>query len=152
MSRAIVAGVILAAVGLLTAGKAMSMAKKCLFSEVQGVVLSNNQPVSGAVVEREYRWTWKGETGKDQATTGPKGEFKFPAIYRSSLGSFLPHEPMVRQTILIRHAGQTYKAWMLDKGNYEENGELNGKPIVLVCRLETEPKRTGEVFGICDLQ
>ncbi|MGH7470489.1 MAG: DUF6795 domain-containing protein [Longimicrobiales bacterium] len=151
-SKVVVAGVMVAAAGLLAAGKAMSMGKKCLFSEVQGVVLSNNQPVAGAVVEREFRWTWKGEVGKDQTTTGPKGEFKLPAIYRSSIGSFLPHEPMVRQTILIRHGGQTYKAWMLDKSNYDENGELQGKPIMISCRLETEPKHTGEVYGICDLQ
>jgi hypothetical protein len=151
-SKVVVAGVIIAATGLLASRKALSMGKKCMFSEVQGVVLHNNQPVMGAVVEREFKWTWKGETGKDQTTTGSKGEFRLPAIYRSSMGSFLPHEPIVRQTILIQHGGQTFKAWMLDKSNYDENGELQGKPIRLLCRLETEPKRSGEVFGICDLQ
>ena len=153
-SKAIATGIGIAAVlVLLAAGKAIAMGKMCLFSEVQGTVLLNNQPVPGAVVEREFRWSWKDETGKDEITTGPSGEFKFPAIHRNSLlGSLMPHQPVIRQTILIRHGDQTYKAWMFDKLNYDENGELKGKPIVLSCRLETEPKRTGEVFGICDLK
>jgi hypothetical protein len=58
---------------------------------------------------------------------------------------------MVRQTILIKHAGQTHKAWMFDKANYDDNGELQGKPIRLTCRLESHPTRRGDVFGICEL-
>jgi hypothetical protein len=144
------AGLVLASALILVAGKAF-MGKMCLFSEVKGKVLINGQPVQGAVVEREFRWAWKGEVGKDSVTTGRDGDFTLPAIYRSSLfGSMLPHEPMVRQTILIKNGAQTYKAWLFDKGNYDENGELNGKPIVLSCSLQNEPKQTGEVFGICD--
>ena len=64
-SKAIATGIGIAAVlVLLAAGKAIAMGKMCLFSEVQGTVLLNNQPVPGAVVEREFRWSWKDETGK----------------------------------------------------------------------------------------
>ena len=143
----------LLAAGLLLALSGTSMAKMVIFSAVQGRVLEQGEPVAGAVVEREFRWAWKDETGTDRATSGADGSFSLPAIERSSfLGSLLPHEPMVRQTILIRHGGKTYKAWMFDKGNYDNNGELKGRPIVMVCRLENAPKKTGEVFGICDLE
>jgi hypothetical protein len=128
------------------------MGKMVLFSSVRGRVLLADKPVPDAAIEREFRWAWKEESGTDSATTDANGEFALPAIVRSSfLGSFLPHEPMVRQTILIKHSGKTYKAWMFDKGNYRDNGELQGRPIVLTCRLETEPQHHGEVYGICEL-
>lgn len=128
------------------------MAKMVIFSAVKGRVLDNGKPVAGAVVEREFRWAWKEENGTDTTTSNAAGEFSLPAIERSSLlGSLLPHEPMVRQTILIKHAGKTHKAWMFDKGNYKDNGELGGKPISITCRLENQPVRHGDVYGICEI-
>lgn len=128
------------------------MAAMVIFSAVSGKVMHAGQPVAGAVVEREFRWAWKEENGKDVVTTDAAGEFRLPAIERNSLlGAVLPHEPMVRQTILIKHAGKTHKAWLFDKSNYDDNGELKGKPIRLTCRLESQPVRRGEVFGICEL-
>ena len=128
------------------------MGKMVLFSAVRGKVLLAGKPIQGAVVERDFRWAWKDENGRDNATTDASGDFSLPAVVRSSfLGSLLPHEPMVRQTILITYGGKTYKAWMFDKGNYADNGELQGRPIVMTCRLETEPQRRGEVYGICEL-
>lgn len=128
------------------------MGKMVLFSAVRGTVLQDGKPVSGAAVDREFEWAWKSETGRDGTTTDANGAFALPDITRKSLfGSLLPHEPLVKQTITITHAGKTYKAWVMFKRDYDENGELNGKPIVMTCRLETEPQRRGEVFGICEL-
>jgi hypothetical protein len=136
----------------LLAAQGNAMASMVIFSAVSGKVLQAGQPVAGAVVEREFRWAWKEESGKDATTTDAGGEFRLPLIERNSLlGSVLPHEPMVRQTILIKHGGKTHKAWMFDKSNYDDNGELKGKPIRLTCRLESQPARRGEVFGICEL-
>jgi hypothetical protein len=110
-------------------------------------------PMSGAVVEQDFRWAWKGEEGRAQVKTDSDGKFSFPAINRKSFfGSLLPHEPMIRQTILIRHEGKEYKAWMFDKGNYKKNGELQGKPISLYCELEAPLSHKGEVYGICQLR
>jgi hypothetical protein len=146
------ASVALAAGALCLAMQGPAMAKMVLFSTVNGIVLQGDQPVAGAVVEREFRWAWKSETGTDRAETNVRGEFSLPAIERTSLtGSLLPHEPNVRQTILIKHRGQTYKAWMFDKGNYKPEGEI-GRPIVMTCRLESEPTHHGDVFGICELR
>jgi len=154
LARRTAAGLVLAiaTAGLLLATQGSAMAKMVMFSAVSGQVLQDGKPVAGALVEREFRWSWKSETGTDSTQTDASGAFRLPVIERSSfMGSLLPHEPNVRQTILIKHGGKTHKAWMFDKGNYKLDGEL-GKAIVMTCRLEREPMHTGDVFGICELQ
>jgi len=129
-----------------------AMAKMVIFSAVQGKVLLNGSAVKGAEVVRRYRWTWKREDGEDRTFTDEGGKFSMPPIERSSLlGSLLPHEPVIEQTITIRHLGRDYDAWMLDKRDYDLNSELQGKAIVMTCHLEAEPARHGKVFGICEL-
>jgi len=137
---------------LLVIDEASAMGKKCLFSAVTGVVLDHGKPVEGAVIERSYEWSWKNQKGGDQAATDAEGAFSLPVIWGRSLSaSLLPHEPNVRQTLLITYQGKTYDGWFFNKGDYRENDEL-GRPIRLVCRLESEPQRRGEVFGICEPQ
>ncbi len=129
------------------------MGKMCLFSAVRGVVLDHGKPVVGARIERSYDWDWKGTKGQDETSTDAHGAFAMPALWgRSLLGSLLPHEPVVEQTILIQHGGNTYRAWMFDRHNYSENGELHGKAISLICRLEAEVTHHGAVYGICEPQ
>ena len=145
--------VLVGALLLTTANEAKAMGKMCLFSAVRGVVLDHGKPVAGARIERSYKWAWKDQAGADETTTDAQGVFTLPAIWgRSLLGSILPHEPFVEQTILIQYGGATYNAWMLDKRDYDENGELDGRPISLLCKLEAEPVHHGRVFGICELQ
>lgn len=130
------------------------MGKLCMFSEVNGVVLRDGAPVEGALVERTFVWTSsRGETATDSTETGSQGEFHFPPAFKRSLtASILPHNPRIRQTILIRHEGEEYQAWVFVKGNYREDGELQGRPLALVCDLEEEPARLDGVFGICRLR
>lgn len=151
----LMAGVVLACALLLTTvSEANAMGKMCLFSAVRGVVLDHGKPVEGARIERSYKWMWNNKMGSDEVVTDAAGKFSLPAIWGSSLlGSLLPHEPYVRQTILIHRGEVTYKAWMFNKGEYRENGELGGRSISLICRLESEPKRNAEgVYGICETQ
>jgi hypothetical protein len=136
--------------------KAHAMGKMHLFSAVQGVVVQKGAPVEDAVVEREYFWHWKDKREKLQVKTDATGGFKFPEATGSSfLGGLLPHEPVIQQTIRITHKGQTYTAWAFDKGDYEANTELEGKPISLVCDLDQAPSHKGprdRVYGICQLR
>lgn len=134
--------------------KAAEMKKNFLFSEVQGRVLWEGQPVANAIIEREYHWHWKDERGKDSATSNQKGEFHFPEITGVSIsGLLIPHEPMIKQTLTIHHENKIYKAWAFDKGNYERFGELKGRPLILQCDLSREPQRDIEhgFFGHCVL-
>lgn len=125
-----------------------------LFSEVNGVVTSDGQPVSGAEVERTYHWGWKDVEKKEKTVTGQDGRYHFPEVVESSFfGSFMPHEPLIGQRIYIRYQGQQYKGWKHSKHNYRKNGEL-GRPINLRCDLGTEPslKEDEEVYGICTIE
>jgi hypothetical protein len=129
------------------------MAKMVIFSAVRGQVLQGGQPVAGAVIERTFKWAWNDETGTDSATTGADGEFFLPPIERRSwLGALLPHEPEIDQKIVIRHGGKTYPAWSLLKYDYVHHSELKGRPINILCRLEAQALRRGELFGICEPQ
>lgn len=130
------------------------MAKMIIFSAVDGIITHNGAPVAGAKVERSFNWGMKDETGGDATVTDAQGHFSLPTITRRSWMSFLPHEPVVQQTIIVHVEGSSYKAWMYFKRNYDDNGEL-GRPIRLTCRLESDPAARpasyNTVFGICDL-
>lgn len=134
-------------------GESQAMAQMYLFSEVHGVVTHQGKPVVGAIVEQHYVWHWKNERGQTQVNTDAEGKFRFPAIVKSSLmASVLPHEKIIEQTILIKHEGNTYKAWVFDKSNYNQNGELKGKPIVIECELQNPLTHKGDIYGICELR
>jgi hypothetical protein len=134
---------------MLLLAQGSAMAKFVIFSAVSGKVLHNGKPVSGAVLERTF--VWQEEQATDSVTTAGDGTFSFPKIERGSfLSSLLPSEPLSEQTIMIRHQGKAYKAWYFVKRNYRDNGELEGRPLRMTCRLEAEPKLQGKVFGLCE--
>lgn len=139
---------------VLLGGCRMALSKELyLFSETEGVVLQNDRPVAGAEVERTYNWHWKDKIGSEATRTDEQGRFRFPAATGSSLlGVLLPHEPVVVQKIHIRHQGKVYEAWMYTKHNYEPNGELDGQPLRLVCRLDSPPTYRDKVYGICTIE
>ena len=125
---------------------------KTLFSKVDGVVLNHGKPVPNAVVTRHFNFGWTDEEKTETTTAGQDGRFNFPKITRFSLAtSLVPHEPLVSQTIKIHLDGKEYIAWHLLKHNYDDNGELGGKPINLVCELTREPDFDAKtkVAGIC---
>lgn len=127
-----------------------AMAEMVIFSALSGKVLLAGKPVVGAVIERSF--DWQEETATDRTTTAADGGFSLPVIERRSfLSSIFPSEPMTEQTITIQHGGKRYKAWYFLKRNYRDNGELDGRPIRLTCRLEAEPQLRGKVFGICEI-
>jgi hypothetical protein len=143
---------------LLFSTESMAMFNYYIFSEVRGVVVSNGKPVAGAVLERTYDWTWKNQKGRDETVTNDKGEFHFPEITGFALLGWLPHEPVIEQTIRITYDAKSYVAWGHNKHNYDRNGELNGKTPMLYCALEAKDtiKESGSwggaVTGICELR
>jgi hypothetical protein len=130
---------------------AMSVTKT-LFSKVHGVVLNHGKPVPDAVITRSYNFGWTDEEKTESTTAARDGSFHFERVSRFSLAtSLIPHEPSVSQTIKIHHDGKEYIAWHLLKHNYEDNGELGGKPINIVCELTRAPDIDPQtkVAGIC---
>lgn len=126
-----------------------------LFSEMSGQVLYHGSPVAGATLERHYTWHWNDESRTDTATTDASGHFQLPAVTAKSFwAGLLPHQPVIEQSVLIRHQGKEYKAWLNTKYNYDDKGELQGRALRLVCRLENEPKPLEDdgPYGICTLE
>ncbi|RZI58285.1 MAG: hypothetical protein EOP37_16500 [Rubrivivax sp.] len=144
------------ALGLFTQGHAMAFPKTFyLFSEVNGVVLLDGRPVEGVEVEQKYNWHWGEKKASRTTRTDAQGRFHFPVITgRSITGSLLPHEPVIVQEIHFVHQGKTHHGWFQAKHNYENQGELDGQPMRLVCDLKDEPTGRPEIqsYGICTVQ
>lgn len=127
-------------------------AKKCLFSAVNGIVLLDGKPVSGAEVEHFYHWDGPDKSNRITVKTDAEGWFSVDAIYDdAAMTYFLPTSPSIQQELTIRHEGREYEAYLVFKENYDENGELGGKPLSLVCDLDDEPGNDGGFYGICRL-
>lgn len=128
------------------------MGKLYLFSEVHGSVKQKGYAIEGAVIERQYVWGWKNKIYLDQTVTNVHGEFSFPeATEESFFASLLPHQPIIKQTILIKYKEKTYKAWLFDKEDYKSKSELNGRAISLLCDLDAQITHKGTVYGICEI-
>jgi hypothetical protein len=129
--------------------------KKCVFSAVEGRVVNDGVPVANATIKRTYEWDDEDVT--DEIKTDENGYFSFSEKYESSFWTLFPHNPSVGQLINIHVGDEKYQAWGFIKGNYDVNGELDGKPMNLFCDL-LSPKETYKVnilkdyIGICQLQ
>jgi hypothetical protein len=87
--------------------------------------------------------------------TDANGRYRLPVItWRSITGSFLPHEPVMERNIQFVYQGKTIRGWLHAKHNYEDMGELEGKPLRLGCDLKDEPVGPPEIrsYGICTVQ
>jgi hypothetical protein len=122
-----------------------------LFSEVHGTVLKDGVPVEGAVVRQEVVWSDnKDEISPREVASDRDGRFSFPVVVRSAGAiRIVPHQPVILQKLVIRQGGIEYEAWRHTKNSYEENSELSGRPLNLVCELSREPDFEGTHYGIC---
>jgi hypothetical protein len=133
---------------------AMSLfSDRVFFPEVRGVVTDRGKPIEGAEIERSFHAAMQDEKGLDLTRTDVSGHFLFKKITKSSsLLSMLPHEPVIGQNIIIKVGGKEYMAWQYVKHDYDDNGELNGKPIDIICDIASDPAKQGGIYGICRLK
>jgi hypothetical protein len=128
------------------------ISKLVLFSEVNGQVVDGGKPVEGAIVTRHYNWAWTDAESTEQTVTDKEGRFSFKRVTtRSITANLFPHQPVVFQKIDININSRTFKAWRFRKGDYDNNGELDGKAIDVICDIDTEPEWRGKVFGISSI-
>lgn len=122
-----------------------------LFSEVHGTVLKDGAPVQGAKVLQEVVWSDnKDEIPARETVSDDSGQFSFPAVeHNAGALRVVPHQPVILQKLIIRYGGVDYPAWRHTKNSYEENSELGGKRMELVCELSREPDFEGTHYGIC---
>jgi len=125
--------------------------KVYLFSEVNGLVTLDGQPVEGADVIRSANY---GEIYSDRTTTDKDGKFFLGEMTTSKLSALLPGQHVIDQSILIRNHDKEFKAWELTRVGSGPNAELDIK-LNLHCELNNEHIKQEfnyKVFwGICRL-
>jgi hypothetical protein len=122
-----------------------------LFSEVHGTILDRGIPVPNAEIVQKVVWSDNPEDVKEaRARSDADGRFHFdPVMGPAGLTRLIPHQPVILQRITIRHEGVDYPAWRHTKDTYENNSELDGKPLNLSCELSRSPDFDGTHYGIC---
>lgn len=112
-----------------------------LFSPVNAIVTMNSAPVVGAKVLRTYQWRWGDKKYSDDTVTDARGAFHFDKLTGFSLTAWLPHEPVISQTIIVHYKDVVHKVWDCSKRDYALNGELDGREIKVTFQLDMEPQK-----------
>ena len=153
ISRALIA---IISINVIIAGNLWGMSmfdafKVYLFSEVNGVVTLEGQPVVGAEVIRSANY---GKAYTDKAITDKEGKFFFSEMTTSKISALLPGQHVIDQSIIIRNQNKEFKAWELTRVGSGPNAEL-GIDLNLLCELGNEyakQESNYKVFwGICRL-
>lgn len=133
-------------------GCAMGLSSRLvLFSEVHGTVLKDGMPVQGATVIQEVVWSDnKNDVPPTTVSSAVDGRFSFPVVERNAgVMRVVPHQPVILQKILIRYEGVEYTAWRHTRNSYEDNSEMDGRPLRLECELSRAADFEGTHYGIC---
>ena len=112
-----------------------------IFSEVDGVVLMNGKPVSGAKVIRTA--DYKDKVHSNTVVTDEQGRFHFDDIYTYSMRL---SETVIYQEINIQYDNNEYQAWRLIKRHDNRYGELTDpeKPDAPIKKLNLTCELTGD--------
>ncbi len=149
-NRVLVASI--AALALSESGGVLALGLKYdLVSDINLTLLLNGEPVQGVEVTRKYHWTW-GEYSKTRVkSTDGDGKVFFPKESGRAMMAWLPHEPVIPQTLTAVVGGTVYKLWYTSKHNYDDLGEVPGRKLNLRCELLDEPRAhfDTQTFGIC---
>lgn len=111
--------------------------KVCLFSAISGTITLDGKPVVNA---RLVRTGDRDGPRVDETLTDERGYFEFPAMFERTVTKFLPMEFVASQKMMVQHQGIEYEMWNSVKRKREENTESRGKPLVVVCELNSEEK------------
>jgi len=111
--------------------------------------------VAGATVKRQTKYQSK--TSVETTSTDSNGLFHFDAKFTNSLAKFMPVETVITQNIIFEHDNKEYEGWKSVKRSTEENSELEGKPLDLMCELSKTESGVTEngsqvIIGICEWQ
>lgn len=150
--RVVGAVIFLCMVFSFSQGCAMGLSRRLvLFFEVHGTVLKDGKPVQGAAVIQEVVWSDnKGDVPPTTVSSAVDGHFSFPVVERNAgMMRLVPHQPVILQKILIRYEGVEYTVWRRIRNSYEENSEMDGRPLRLECELNRAADFEGTHYGIC---
>ena len=123
------------------AGVMFGLKKEYLFSEVEGQLLRKGVPLENVVI----RQMCSGDDQKDmifETRTGKKGMFRFGEVTQPSRfhGPFDPFSaPQILAAVMD---GEEEELWINVKRSTKERSESDGKPLILVCDLDSPMKES----------
>ncbi|MCG6943480.1 MAG: carboxypeptidase-like regulatory domain-containing protein [Thiohalocapsa sp.] len=144
--------VILACCAVVLPGSATAMGKAFVMCSAWNARLihPDGSPAAGVRLTRTWKWAWNGTTGSDSATTDADGRFRFPEATASGFfAALLPHESHIAQRVEADTPDGPITIWRASKRDYDSNGELDGRPLDLVCTLTGERMREGLFISTC---
>lgn len=120
-----------------------------LVSQMEGTLVDKDlRPVSNVRVERSWEWGWNGKKGSDVSTTDAQGHFQFRKVTGFSLTAILPHQPQIEISITAQGPSGPVALYERTKSDYDDNSEMGGKPLNIVCRIDLEPAlQLGRYWG-----
>lgn len=111
-----------------------------LASQMRGTVVDKDmRPVPNVRVERTWEWPINGRKGAHVRVTDAYGNFEFPRVRRFSLLAFLPSEPCLAVDIKAHGRNGPVELLSLQKKNYTDRSETDGKPFNVVFNIDAEP-------------
>ena len=113
------------------------------------LVDANMRPVPDTRVERTWDWGWNSKKGTQTTTTDAEGRFEFPTVIgRSLTAGILVHQPQITQRVKAQGPDGAVTLFAVDKNDYRDNSERNGKPLRVVCRIDMKPGiSAGDFWG-----
>ncbi|ARE42274.1 hypothetical protein RGUI_4248 (plasmid) [Rhodovulum sp. P5] len=103
------------------------------------LVDGSGRPAAGVTITRT--WQTSSKTGSDSTTTDDDGRFAFGSVEQRSLfGGLNPGTPLIDQQFTHDMTGTPKMFLRMSKRSFGPNSELDGRPINLVCRADTDPE------------
>ena len=95
---------------------------RCFFTEVEGTILADGQPVREATVSQYYRSHWYDNPTTNTTTTDDQGVFSFPEASQFGFLTLL-HQPVIEQELVVNLGHTNLLFWDYGKMNYAVGGE-----------------------------
>lgn len=122
-----------------------------LFSPLEGHVLLNGSPASGAEITRIIKLQGE-EYSEEKFKADSHGHFKLPLV-REELELTPLNQFLASQRIFVQYKDEEYLIWNFGKMDTDIHSELGGSPIDLTCNLTDELRRVetprGGLMTIC---
>ena len=140
--------ILLSALAFLGTGMARADGR-IVASAMSGVLVdARGAPQEGLAVTRT--WNTGSEQGEDTVVSDAAGRFAFEEVSlpKGFLTRFFPGQASVAQEFSLPDRGK--QLMILNKTNFDRDGELDGTPLSVVCDTEAEPGTDGTFFwGTC---
>lgn len=106
------------------------MQQVVLFSGIEGQVVRNGQPVSGAKLSRFWDFSQDQVRGQDETITDTLGRFRMPTVMHTTRKPrFLAQQFVVSQVIRLKTGDRDWEVWVASKHEQGFGTERGSTPL-----------------------